>query len=106
MRRRRRRWSRLWFLSAAERAAFGRERARWSATGDATTWLAAEAARLAPRMTAVPTMPAVLAAAIANTRNNGCAPAAPVHRASRAAFMALRTLFPRSPEARAARYWY
>jgi hypothetical protein len=95
-----------WFLSAAGRAALGRERARQAATGDAPTWLASEAARLAPRMIAEPRMPAVLAAAIANTRNNGCAPAAPVHRASRAAFQALHRLFPRSREARAARYWY
>ena len=51
-------------------------------------------------------MPALLAAAVQNTRNNGCDPGAPVHRASRAAFAALQRLFPRSPEARATRYWY
>lgn len=95
-----------WFLTAAERSAWVRERARWVAPGDAPTWLATAAAELAPRMPAEARMPAVLAAAVRNTRNNGCAPGASVHRASRAASVALLRLFPRSAEARATRYWY
>lgn len=95
-----------WFLTPAERTAFAREQARWIALGDAITWAAAEAARLAPRMIAEPALPALLAAAVRNTRYNGCPAAAPIHRASRAAFTALHRHFPRSPEARATRYWY
>jgi hypothetical protein len=95
-----------WFVAPAERAALARERARQAALGDGPTWLANEAARLAARLPDEPAMAAVLAAAVRNTRNNGCDPRAPVHQASRAAFTALRRYFPRSAEARAARYWY
>lgn len=95
-----------WFLSTAEQAAFRREQARWLALGDLTTWSAAEAARLAPRVTDAPGMAALLASSVRATHANGCPPAAPIHAASRAAFTTLHRLYPRSPEARATRYWY
>ena len=95
-----------WFLTAAERAMFARERARWLSLGGGSAWLAAESARVAALSPTAPGMPALLAAAVQNTRNNGCDPRAPVHRASRAAFQALHRLHPRSPEALATRYWY
>ncbi len=94
------------FLTAAERTALARERTRLTSNLDLRTWIANECARLAPQFRTDPAMPALLAAAVRNTRNNGEAPGAPVHAASRAAFTTLHRLYPRSPEARATRYWY
>ncbi len=94
------------FLTAPERAAWSRERARLVALGGATTFFAAEAARLARALPRDPRMPALLASAVSGTRNNGCARGAPVHAASRAAFQALHRLYEGSPEARATPFWY
>ena len=51
-------------------------------------------------------LPAMLEGAVQATRYNGCPAAAPVHAASRAAYVALHRWFPRSREAAATRYWY
>lgn len=94
------------FLTAAERAELTRERAQMAALGDGVTWFASEAARVAPTALRDAEMPAILASAIEQTRNNPCPRGAAIHAASRAAFVALHRYFPRSAEARASRYWY
>jgi len=94
-------------LTAAERAAWARERTRTIALGGAVALLAREAARVAALLPREPRMPALLAAAVQGTRNHGCPDLrAPVRLGSRAAFQALHRLYPRSPEALATRYWY
>lgn len=94
-------------LTAAERAAWARERTRAIALGGTAALLAREAARVAVLLPRAPRMPALLAAAVRGTRNHGCPDLrAPVRLGSRAAFQALHRLYPRSPEARATPYWY
>jgi hypothetical protein len=95
------------FLTAPERAAWTRERARAASFGGLEALLARESARLAPLLPREPRMPSLLAAAVRGTRNHGCPDVrAPVRLGSRAAFQALHRLYPRSPEATATRYWY
>ncbi len=94
------------FLSTAERSQLLHEHATWGAMTGGSTYLAAEAARLATALPHEQRMPTTLAAAVAATRNNYCETGAPIHAASQEAFRALHRLFPRSPEARNTRYWY
>jgi hypothetical protein len=90
------------FLTAEERAAAASERAALARLGTTTTFIGQATVAWARQHPADPRLPAALQEVVEATRN-GCSGETPI---SRAAFVTLKKLYPKSEEARSTRYYY